>query len=101
MPRFFEVPTDRPKQQLWSRCLRACADYFGQGSPEYRLLERGVVIHYGRMPGLMGRLLVELIDRRVVHLVMATSTLSEGVNLPFENNPDPFTDSLGCRAKRA
>ena len=30
------------------------------------------------------RLLIDLIDQRIIHLVLATSTLSEGVNLPFE-----------------
>jgi len=36
------------------------------------------------MPGLMARLLIEVTEERIVSLVMATSTLSEGVNLPFE-----------------
>ena len=36
------------------------------------------------MPGLLARLLVEAIDAKIVSLVLATSTLSEGVNLPFE-----------------
>lgn len=36
------------------------------------------------MPGLMARYLTEVIQERIVHLVLATSTLSEGVNLPFE-----------------
>ena len=36
------------------------------------------------MPGLMGRLLVLVVREQIVHLVLATSTLTEGVNLPFE-----------------
>lgn len=36
------------------------------------------------MPAPLARLLVDLISERVVRLVIATSTLSEGVNLPFE-----------------
>jgi superfamily II helicase len=32
----------------------------------------------------MARLLVQLVEEGVVHLILATSTLSEGVNLPFE-----------------
>jgi hypothetical protein len=36
------------------------------------------------MPGVMSRLLVELIQDRIVNVVIATSTLTEGVNLPFE-----------------
>lgn len=64
--------------------MNACEDYFGQDSNEYQLLQKGIVVHHGNMPGLFSRLLVELIQKRVVHIALATSTLSEGVNLPFE-----------------
>lgn len=83
LPRFFELPSDARKYRLWQECLAACEDYFTQDSREYELLERGVVLHHGKMPGILARLLVELINERVVNLVLATSTLSEGVNLPF------------------
>lgn len=84
LPTVFEPPADAEKRDKWKRCLRACEDYFGTTSREYRLLERGIVVHHGKMPGLMARLLVQLVDDGVVHLILATSTLSEGVNLPFE-----------------
>ncbi|MGK7958614.1 MAG: hypothetical protein AB4063_25645 [Crocosphaera sp.] len=83
-PIFFEPPSDPKKQEIWQRCLDACEDYFTKKSRKYQLLEKGIVVHHGKMPGLMARLLIEVIDQRIVHLVMATSTLSEGVNLPFE-----------------
>jgi hypothetical protein len=84
LPEYFAVPNEPEKRRLWERCLRSCEDYFGSTSPEYRLLAKGIVVHYGRMPGLMARLLIEVTEERIVSLVMATSTLSEGVNLPFE-----------------
>lgn len=84
MPVVFEPPDDPEKGDKWQRCLQACEDYFGQSSREYRLLQKGIVAHHGKMPGLMARLLVQLVDEGVVHLILATSTLSEGVNLPFE-----------------
>ncbi len=84
LPRFFVPPTEPEKVQIWQTCLRSCEDYFRTDSREYQLLLRGIVVHHGSMPGLMSRLLVRLIDERIVHLVLATSTLSEGVNLPFE-----------------
>lgn len=84
LPNFFREPTDSSLQEIWQRCLLSCADYYTTSSREYRLLTKGIVVHHGRMPGLMARLLVEVIDRKIVSLVMATSTLSEGVNLPFE-----------------
>ena len=84
LPSFFEQPTDPAKIEIWQRCLQSCADYYTTVSREYRLLTKGIVLHHGKMPGLMARLLIEVIDQKIVHLVMATSTLSEGVNLPFE-----------------
>lgn len=84
LPSFFEGPTDDRQRSLWERCKLACEDYFGPGSREYRLLNRGIVIHHGKMPGQLARLLVQVIEARIVRLVVATSTLSEGVNLPFE-----------------
>lgn len=83
-PVFFRQPTDPRKLEAWEQCLGSCEDYFGTESREYQLLRRGVAVHHGKMPGLMARLLVEAIQERIVHLVLATSTLSEGVNLPFE-----------------
>ena len=84
VPKFFHPPTDAGKRDKWQKCLLACEDYFGKGSREYRLFQKGIVVHHGKMPGLMARLLIQLVDEGVVNLILATSTLSEGVNLPFE-----------------
>ena len=83
IPPFFHSPSDERKVRIWNRCLAACEDYFDTESREYRLLQRGIVIHYSNMPGLLARLLIEVVSERIVTLVMATSTLSEGINLPF------------------
>ncbi|MFL5483812.1 MAG: DEAD/DEAH box helicase [Gemmatimonadaceae bacterium] len=84
LPAAHVSPQKGPDLALWTQCLACCADYFGTSSNEYGLLERGIVLHHGRMPGLMARLLVQLIERQIIHIVVATSTLAEGVNLPFE-----------------
>ncbi|MDA2136749.1 DEAD/DEAH box helicase [Bacillus cereus group sp. Bc256] len=84
LPYFFKPPTEHNLKKIWDRCLNSCEDYFGRDSYEYKLLNFGVVVHHGNMPGVMARLLVEIIEKRIVHVVLATSTLSEGVNLPFE-----------------
>lgn len=81
---FFKYPTDEDKITLWEKCLLSCEDYYGKDSNEYSLLKRGIVVHHGNMPGLLSRLLIEVINKRIINLVLATSTLSEGVNLPFE-----------------
>ncbi len=84
LPDFFVEPTDPLKSSIWQRCLESCADYFTKESREYRLLKKGIIVHHGKMPGLLARLLVQCIQERIANLVLATSTLSEGVNLPFE-----------------
>jgi len=83
-PDFFGQPKRSRDQALLSRCLASCADYFGPISREHRLLQKGIVLHHGKMPPVMSRLLIELIEEHVINIVIATSTLSEGVNLPFE-----------------
>lgn len=84
LPPFFTEPTEGRNFEAFNRCKASCADYFGQASREYKLLEHGVVLHHGKMPHIMARLVIELIRDRVINIVLATSTLSEGVNLPIE-----------------
>lgn len=83
-PMVFYAPTDPRKADRWKQCLRACEDYFGVTSREYQLLQKGIVVHHGKMPGLMARLLIQLVEDGVIHFIIATSTLSQGINLPFE-----------------
>ena len=51
---------------LWNRCLASAADYFTVDSVEYRLLRRGIVVHHGKMPGLLARRLKNIIDHGLV-----------------------------------
>jgi superfamily II DNA/RNA helicase len=66
----------------WVRCLAAAEDYFTKESTEYRLLVRGIAVHHGKLPSLLARRLKGLIDSGHVRVIIATSTLSEGVNIP-------------------
>jgi superfamily II DNA/RNA helicase len=85
LPRFFEPPPQGSrKRETWDRCLQSCEDYYTKDSREYRLLQKGIVVHHGSMPGLTSQLLVQVIEQRIARIVLATSTLSDGVNLPFE-----------------
>ena len=95
LPQFFTPPNSPGDVRLWEKCLAACADYYTTASREFKLLSRGIVVHHGKMPGLMARSLVEVIEARIVHLVLATSTLSEGVNLPFETVLVPSLERYG------
>lgn len=83
LPQFF----DRERASVDSAyrdAVDSCADYFGIDSYEYRLLERGIVVHHGKLPSRMANAFTRLIESKLARIVVATSTLSEGVNLPFE-----------------
>lgn len=68
--------------EAWQRCLASAEDYFTKDSVEYRLLSKGIVVHHGKMPGQLSRRLKVVIDKGLVRVIIATSTLSEGVNIP-------------------
>jgi hypothetical protein len=95
LPEFFRAPADPKKLEIWHQCLESCKDYFGVDSYEYQLLQKGIVLHHGKMPGLLARLLVQAIQERILNIVVATSTLSEGVNLPFETILIPTVQRFG------
>lgn len=62
----------------------ACRDYCGADSYELFLLKHGVATSHGQMPQRLRRLMVEMIDRKICPITVATATLTEGVNLPFD-----------------
>jgi hypothetical protein len=71
-------------QRLFDEARAACVDYCGADSSEVQLLDRGVATSHGQMPQRLRRLMVALIDQRVCPITVATATLTEGVNLPFD-----------------
>ena len=85
LPSFRLEATNPEDAALFSAALAACDDYFGTGSFESRLLQMGVIIHHGRLPHVIARNFTRLIESGVVRICVATSTLNEGVNLPFES----------------
>ena len=79
LPEYWSTDEDDPS---WQHCLSAAEDYFTTSSVEYRLLKYGIAVHHGRMPALLARRLKVAIDKRQIRVIIATSTLSEGVNIP-------------------
>ena len=59
-------------------------DYCGADSYEVALLDRGIATSHGQMPQRLRRLMTDLIDRGICPITVATATLTEGVNLPFD-----------------
>lgn len=80
----FTVPAGESEAALFWEARAACIDYCGIDSFERRLLDRGIATSHGQMPQRLRRLMTALIDRRICPITVATATLTEGVNLPFD-----------------
>jgi hypothetical protein len=80
----FSGPDDDTLRQRFQEAREACIDYCGDNSYELALLDRGIATNHGQMPQHLRRLMIDLIDRRICPITLATATLSEGVNLPFD-----------------
>jgi hypothetical protein len=80
---WFEAPTG-DSAELFRQALAALECYMGPDSYDSDLLTRGVAAHHGQLPEVPRRLVTSLIRLGVIRVVVATSTLSEGVNLPFD-----------------
>jgi hypothetical protein len=82
LPRF--ARPDGWRGELFDEARATCVDYCGEGSFETVLLDRGIATSHGQMPQRLRRLMTALIDEKICPITVATATLTEGVNLPFD-----------------
>lgn len=80
----FTAPSDASDLTAYQETIQSCSDYCGPDSYELALLKRGVATSHGQMPQRLRRLMTKLIERRICPITLATATLTEGVNLPFD-----------------
>lgn len=80
----FEPPEHEEGRARFKETRAACIDYCGEDSYELALLDHGIATNYGQMPQRLRRLMTDLIDRGICPITVATATLTEGVNLPFD-----------------
>lgn len=80
----FSPPEDIELRGRYEEARQSCIDYCGPDSYELALLNRGIATSHGQMPQRLRRLMTDLIDRRICPITVATATLTEGVNLPFD-----------------
>ncbi|MGY3133768.1 hypothetical protein ACVWZM_004450 [Bradyrhizobium sp. USDA 4501] len=79
----FTMP-DGELRARYDEARAACVDYCGVDSFELALLDRGIATSHGQMPQRLRRLMTEMIERKICPITVATATLTEGVNLPFD-----------------
>ena len=85
IPNFFHAPAAGTESEaIYNDCLAACEDYCGSDSHEVFLLRRGIAVHHGQLPVRVRRLMTDVIQRGIAPVAIATSTLTEGVNMPFD-----------------
>ncbi|MEJ8816092.1 DEAD/DEAH box helicase [Variovorax ureilyticus] len=80
----FKVPTDPEARARFEEARLTCVDYCGEDAYEVALLDHGIATSHGQMPQRLRRLMTGLIERRICPITVATATLTEGVNLPFD-----------------
>ncbi|NUN07125.1 MAG: DEAD/DEAH box helicase [Bdellovibrio sp.] len=85
VPVFFDRNNlSEDSKDLYDRCITICDDYCGKGSFERRLLGFGIAVHHGQLPIKLRRSMTDLIRSGCMPVTVATSTLTEGVNLGFD-----------------
>lgn len=82
--RRFEPPANPALRTRFDEARATCVDYCGDESFELALLDCGIATSHGQMPQRLRRMMTDLIDRRICPVTVATATLTEGVNLPFD-----------------
>tara|TARA_R110002051_G_scaffold61116_5_gene111891 strand:+ start:1373 stop:4984 length:3612 start_codon:yes stop_codon:yes gene_type:complete len=80
----FEAPEGQKLGSLYEEALAATADYCGADSFEHDLLLHGIATSHGQMPQRVRRLMTQCIEQGICPITVATATLTEGVNLPFD-----------------
>lgn len=82
--RRFTPPSDARLRSLFDQARATSVDYCGADSHEVALLDCGIASSHGQMPQRLRRLMTDLIEKRICPITIATATLTEGVNLPFD-----------------
>jgi len=80
----FTIPEDPESLRLFEDAHATCVDYCGENSFEVALLDHGIASSHGQMPQRVRRLMVSLMEKGICPVTVATATLTEGVNLPFD-----------------
>ena len=69
--------------ELMDQCLAAIGDELGEDSDLARLVQAGIAVHHGRLPSRVRLAMENLVRAEECRLIVATTTLGQGVNLPI------------------
>lgn len=63
----------------------------GSSHPLINYIEHGIVYHHGSLPNVVKETIEELIDKNYFKIIVATTTLAEGINTPVSCLIIPYT----------
>lgn len=66
------------------KCIAVSTEYMGEGNQVAKCLANGFVIHHSQIPKPVRLELEELVRKRAINLIIASTTLAQGVNLPIQ-----------------
>lgn len=75
--------TPDPSSALLQECLTAIRDELGPDSEVAAFVRAGIAIHHGNLPSRVRVAIERLVRDRQLALIVATTTLGQGVNLPI------------------
>lgn len=82
--RTFDLPKTGLGTPEWDHCMKAVETEMGPGSELLELLQAGIAMHHAGLPQRVRIAIEDLVRSRGIQLLVATTTLAQGVNLPIK-----------------
>lgn len=80
----FVLPVSPDAHQIIQSCTQIANEYMGNNNDVSKFLKQGIAIHHADIPKPVRIEIEKLIRDGAVNLVIATTTLAQGVNLPMQ-----------------
>lgn len=88
------IPVDNPDSLRY--LSKKMSRLIGNEHPLTKAFEKGVAVHWGELPHIARKIVEEGVRTRAIKLILSTSTLAQGVNLPIKTI---FVPKLSTRYK--
>jgi len=80
----FEIPCPPGAEEALQRCKQIIEAEMGRDSPMLNFLNNGFLIHHAGLPQRVRVVIEDLVRSDGIRLIVATTTLAQGVNLPIK-----------------
>jgi superfamily II DNA/RNA helicase len=80
----FALPVDQDADEMLQQCIRVAKEHMGQDNKVAEYLQAGFVIHHADIPKPVRIQIEQLVRSGAVQLIVATTTLAQGVNFPIQ-----------------